>query len=227
MTIASKIEWLRETIKDISEKSEQRAEEIKLVLVTKTVSTHKILEAYNSGVRDFGENRVQELLQKKDELPKDIKWHLIGHLQTNKVKNIFDGVVLIQSLDNLKLVNTIEKEAEKKEINEVPCLLQINTSAEDTKFGLDPKNVSQFISSIKLSSPVKIHGIMTIGPFTGDESKIRNCFRDTKVLFDTLKVKHPEHKWNVLSMGMSADYKIAIEEGANLLRIGSLVFGER
>jgi pyridoxal phosphate enzyme (YggS family) len=192
--------------------------------VTKTVSTNGILEAYQAGERDFGENRVQEWQEKKDALPQDIRWHLIGHLQTNKVKYVIGRTVLIHSLDRLELADAIEKQAKARGIAEVPCLVQVNMSGEESKFGLDPARVEDFVRQMPLRPSIKIRGLMSMGPLTEDEGKIRECFRKSQELREDLKKKFSQYSWDILSMGMSADYRIAIEEGANMLRIGSLVF---
>ena len=194
------------------------------VIVTKTISPEEILEAYETGERDFGENRVQEWREKKDVLPRDIRWHLIGHLQTNKVKHVIGPIALIHSLDRLELADEIEKQARSKGIAEVPCLIQVNMSGEESKFGLDPARVADFVRQMPLRSSIRIRGLMSIGPLTEDEGKIRECFRKTRELREYLKKKFSQYDWDVLSMGMSADYRIAIEEGSNMLRIGSLVF---
>ncbi len=199
-------------------------EEIRLVIVTKTVEPAGILEVYGAGERDFGENRVQEWQEKKDLLPTDIRWHLIGHLQTNKVKFVVGNVALIQSLDRPALAAEIEKQAKAKGVKEVPCLLQVNMSREETKFGCAPEDVGTLMKAVAAASSVRLRGLMTIGPLTDDTGRIRDCFRRTRELFGSLKKEYPAHSWEVLSMGMSADYKIAIEEGANMLRIGSLIF---
>jgi len=215
---------LRFSIDEIARRVGRNPESIRLVLVTKTVEPARILEAYQMGERDFGENRVQEWNEKKDLLPQDIRWHLIGHLQTNKVKLVIGRVALLHSLDRLDLADAIEKQAKTKGITEVPCLVQVNMSREESKFGLDPSVVEDFIRQMPLRPRVKIRGLMAIGPLTEEAGKIRECFRKTRELLEDLKGKFPLHVWDILSMGMSSDYRIAIEEGANMLRIGSLIF---
>jgi pyridoxal phosphate enzyme (YggS family) len=224
MTIAASVQNLKRSIHDAAVKTGRDPEGVRLVLVTKTVEPALILEAYQAGERDFGENRVQEWLEKKDLLPSDIRWHLIGHLQTNKVKHVIGRVSLIHSLDRLELADAIEKQAKAKGIAEVPCLVQMNMSGEESKFGLDPGAVEDFMKQMSSRTSVKILGLMSIGPLTEDHARIRECFRKTRELLEDLKRKFPPYGWDVLSMGMSADYRIAIEEGANMLRIGSLVF---
>jgi pyridoxal phosphate enzyme (YggS family) len=224
MNIAEKIFSLKRSIEETAEKAGRGPESVRLVLVTKTVEPARILEAYQAGERDFGENRVQEWQEKKTALPQDVRWHLIGHLQTNKVKHVVGKVHLIHSLDRLELADAIEKHAKAKAIPSVPCLVQVNMSGEESKFGLDPAVVGDFVSQLSARPSVKILGLMCIGPLTEDDVRIRDCFRTTRELMEDLKMKFPQHAWDILSMGMSADYRIAIEEGANMLRIGSLAF---
>ena len=224
MNIPQAVKDLRASICKTALQAGRDPEDVRLILVTKTVSTERVLEAYQTGERDFGENRVQEWQEKKDALPRDIRWHLIGHLQTNKVKHVIGQIALIHSLDRLELADAIEKQAKAKGIPEVPCLVQVNMSGEESKFGLDPAKVEEFVRQVLSRSSVKVQGLMSIGPLTEDAGKIRECFRKTRELRDDLKMKFPACAWDSLSMGMSADYRIAIEEGSNMLRIGSLVF---
>ena len=224
MNISQAVKDLRDSIRKTALQAGRDPEGVRLVIVTKTVEPLRVLEAYQTGERDFGENRVQEWQEKKEALPRDICWHLIGHLQTNKVKYVIGQVALIHSLDRIELADAIEKQAKAKGIVEVPCLVQVNMSGEESKFGLDPSLVEDFARQMLLRPSIGIRGLMSIGPLTKDEGKIRECFRKTRELRDGLKIKFPQYTWDILSMGMSADYRIAIEEGANMLRIGSLVF---
>ena len=224
MTIESTIQELKRSIHETAVKANREPGSIQLVIVTKTISQERILEAYQTGARDFGENRVQEWREKKGALPEDIRWHLIGHLQTNKVKYVLGQIALLHSLDRIELADEIEKQARSKKIAEVPCLVQVNMSGEESKFGLDPARVVDFVRQMPLRFSIRIRGLMSIGPLTEDERKIRESFRKTRELQKDLKKEFPHYGWDVLSMGMSADYRIAIEEGANMLRIGSLVF---
>jgi len=224
MTIESNIQNLKQSILTTAEKANRGPELIRLVIVTKTISPEGILEVYQAGERDFGENRVQEWREKKDVLPKDVRWHLIGHLQTNKVKYVIGQVALIHSLDRLELADEIEKQARSKGIADVPCLVQVNMSGEESKSGLDPARVADFVRQMPLRPSIRILGLMSIGPLTEDEGKIRECFGKTRRLREALKKEFSRCGWDILSMGMSADYRIAIEEGSNMLRIGSLVF---
>ena len=196
------------------------------MVVTKTHPAEKILEAYNVGHKIFGENRVQELVSKHEQLPKDIEWHLIGHLQTNKVKMIASFVSLIHSVDSLKLLKEINKCAEK-ENRVIDCLFQIYIAKEETKFGLSFEEAEEILSSeeFKQMKNVRIAGLMGMATLTDNQSQIRNEFKSLKSFFDGLVIRHSS--FIILSMGMSSDYKIAIEEGSNLIRVGSLIFGER
>ncbi|MFA5168801.1 MAG: YggS family pyridoxal phosphate-dependent enzyme [Candidatus Omnitrophota bacterium] len=227
MNIPQAVKDVRDSIYKTTLHAGRDPEGVRLVLVTKTVELQLILEAYQAGERDFGENRVQEWQEKKDVLPQDIRWHLIGHLQTNKVKYVIGQVALIHSLDRLELADAIEKQAKTRGIAEVPCLVQVNMSGEESKFGLNPAAVSDFVSQMFSRSSISIRGLMSIGPLTKDAGKIRECFRKTRELREDLKKKFSQYGWDILSMGMSDDFQIAIEEGSNMLRIGSLIFGKR
>jgi PLP dependent protein len=195
-----------------------------LVAVSKTKPSADIVELYNLGHRDFGENYVQELVEKAEELPKDIRWHFIGHLQTNKVKFIIPLVQLIHGVDSLKLLKEINKQAEKAG-RVIDCLLQIHIAQEETKFGLDNNELGVVLGSLEALKYVRVVGLMGMASFTEDMDIVRKEFCSLKSIFDVVKKNHPVIQ--VLSMGMSSDYKIAIEEGSNMVRIGSLLFGER
>lgn len=199
---------------------------VKLVVVTKTHPAERIQEIYDAGHKTFGENKVQELTEKYKLLPKDIEWHLIGHLQTNKVKQIAPFASLIQSVDSLKLLKEINKCAEK-ENRIIDCLLQIHIAREETKFGLSFEETEDLLISdeFKQMKNIRITGLMGMATLTDNETQIRNEFRSLKRFFDKTKDQLPG--LNILSMGMSSDYKIAIEEGSNLIRVGSAIFGSR
>lgn len=201
-------------------------EGVTLVAVSKTKPNADILEAYEAGQRVFGENKVQEMVQKWEELPKDIEWHMIGHLQRNKVKYMAEFVSLIHGVDSLKLLKEIDKQAEKHN-RVIPCLLQMHIAEEDTKFGLDNTELEELLHSddFKSIKNVKIVGLMGMATFTSDEIQIRKEFALLKSTFDGLKQKMPEI--HILSMGMSGDYAIALEEGSTMVRIGSSIFGAR
>lgn len=201
-----------------------------LVAVSKTHSADAIMEAYDLGVRDFGENKVQELEEKQAVLPKDIRWHFIGHLQTNKVKFIAPFIYLIHGVDSLKLLTEINKQAEKagRVIN---CLLQVYIAKEESKFGLDESELEELVQSeaIKSLTNVKIVGLMGMATFTEKEDVVRQEFRNLKSIFDILKTKKLPSNFDLreISMGMSGDYIIAQEEGSTMVRIGTAIFGER
>lgn len=226
MTIGEKVEALKKEVAALSRPENP----VRIILVTKTVEVERIREALQSGLLDLGENRVQELLEKKKvldpEMPGKIRWHLIGHLQTNKVKQVVGEVELIHSLDRLELAQEIEKQAAKRNIAKVPCLIQVNTSGEETKFGVAPEKAAELAAGMT-GPAVEICGLMTIGPLTDDEAKIRESFRKLKSLQQELKKKFPKKNWDTLSMGMSGDYPAAIAEGATMIRVGTAMFGER
>jgi len=211
---------IKEAYQQIHE--ELRLLNITLVAVSKTKPIEDILELYNLGHRDFGENYVQELAEKAEKLPNDIRWHFIGHLQTNKVKSIVPFIYLIHGVDSLKLLKEIDKQAEKNK-RVIDCLLQVHIAQEETKFGFDETELLNL--ELKQFSNVRIKGLMGMASLTDDINKIRIEFKSLKIFFEKLKTQNPE--LSILSMGMSADYKIAIEEGSNMVRIGSLLFGER
>lgn len=224
--IAERIRQLEGSILEAVLEAGRKPETVRYILVSKTVPEEKILEAFQAGVNEFGENRVQELIEKKRRMPTGLKWHMIGHLQTNKVRQVAGEAELIHSLDRLELAREIDRQASLKKMGPVPCLIQVNSSGEKTKFGLPPSEAESFVEQIK-DLKIRLRGLMTIGPLTQDEKEIRRAFRQTADLFKRLAPRFPAAEWSILSMGMSGDYKIAIEEGATLLRIGSMVFGER
>jgi len=202
-----------------------------LVAVSKTKSVEEIKELYDLGQRDFGENYVRELTEKQAQLPKDIRWHFIGHLQSNKVKQIAPFIHLIQSVDSLKLLQQINKQAQKNN-RIVNCLLQVHIAQEETKFGLDEKELKTLIntnaSELHELKNICIVGLMGMGSFTDDMEKVRSEFKYLRDIFDKhAKLQTSNLKLQTLSMGMSSDYFVAIEEGSNMVRIGSLVFGAR
>ncbi|MDZ4794659.1 MAG: YggS family pyridoxal phosphate-dependent enzyme [Bacteroidota bacterium] len=202
---------------------------VTLVAVSKTKPVEDILALYKLGQRDFGENYVQELVEKARQLPPDIRWHFIGHLQTNKVKLIAPFVQLIHGVDSLKLLKEINKEAGKTN-RVVDCLLQCFIAQEETKFGLDEEELHLLVEELdKLKMPgVRVVGLMGMGSFTEDMNKVRSEFRKLKELFNKYsKDQTSNFQLQTLSMGMSSDYKTAIEEGSTMIRIGSLLFGER
>lgn len=197
-----------------------------LVAVSKTKPVEDIQTAYNAGIRDFGENKVQELMGKESELPKDIRWHLIGHLQRNKVKYIVGKVYLIHSLDSIRLLNELEKHYSAEGLI-ANTLVQINIGREESKTGIYVENLESLIEACENCTSVKVRGLMAVIP-QGDEESCRYYFKEMKSIFDKLKErKFKNISMNVLSMGMTHDYKIAVEEGATLVRIGEGIFGKR
>jgi PLP dependent protein len=204
---------------------------VKLVAVSKIKPSEDILEMYNLGQRDFGENYVQELLDKQPELPGDIRWHFIGHLQSNKVKYIAPFIHLIQGVDSFKLLKEINKQAVKHN-REINCLLQVHIAQEETKFGFDEKELEEiFINKteeLETLKNIRIKGLMGMASFTEDMGKVRNEYKYLKSLFNKYKaLSRGNCQLSTLSMGMSGDYKIAINEGSTMVRIGSLLFGKR
>ncbi|MFA6770109.1 MAG: YggS family pyridoxal phosphate-dependent enzyme [Bacteroidales bacterium] len=199
----------------------------KLVAVSKLKSNELILEAYNYGLKDFGENRPQELSQKMAELPNDIRWHFIGHLQTNKIKMIIDKVHLIHSIDSQRLLAAVNRQATRRNIV-VDCLLQVYIASEESKQGLSTEELEQIVSNIEEYANVRICGLMGMASFTSDKTIVASEFSNLKKIFDSLKggaLKNSDH-FKELSMGMSNDYLTAIEYGTTLVRIGSLLFGD-
>ncbi len=201
-------------------------EHVTLVAVSKTKSNNEILEAYHAGQRVFGENKIQEMTQKWSDLPKDIEWHMIGHVQRNKVKYMAAYVALIHGVDSLKLLKEINKQA-KKEQRVISCLLQMHIAEEETKFGFDEDELKALIESRVLQEleHVEIKGLMGMATFTENAKQIRKEFKSLRTMYHALRTELPDI--TELSMGMSGDYSIAIEEGSTMVRIGSSIFGAR
>lgn len=216
--------------KNLQEIANKIPENVRLVAVSKTKPNELIREVYNAGQRVFGENKAQELISKQPELPKDIKWHFIGHLQTNKVKYITPFVSMIESVDRLKLLKEINKQAKKNE-RTVNCLLQFHIADEETKFGFSKEESIQMLESELYQSfnNVKIAGVMGMATFTEDMNQVRKEFKVLKNIFDFFKKEYfkDNDDFKEISMGMSGDYQIAIEEGSTNVRIGTAIFGER
>ena len=202
----------------------------RLVAVSKTKSNAMIMEAYEAGQRDFGENKVQDLTKKFGELPKDICWHMIGHLQRNKVKYITPFVHLIHGVDSQKLLMEINKQGEKHD-RQINCLLQIHIATEESKFGFDEDELMNLLDSDEIANlnHVKLNGLMGMATYTSNENLIRSEFQALRELFEKINMNYtlPNLDFTEISMGMSGDYKIAIEEGSTLIRIGTSIFGER
>ncbi len=210
--------------------SEMEGYPCRLVAISKTKSDEEIMEAYQAGQRIFGENKVQELTEKHERLPKDIEWHMVGHLQTNKVKYIAPFISLIHSVDSWKLLKEIDKQAQKND-RLIPCLLQVHIAEEETKFGLSKEELFSILDQGSLSDlkSIRIAGLMGMATFTEVLDMIRKEFRYLKSIFEEVKARihHPVVEMTDLSMGMTGDYQIAMEEGSTLVRIGTAVFGER
>ncbi len=200
-------------------------ENVTLVAVSKTKPVSDLMEAYNVGQRIFGENKIQEMESKWEEMPKDIEWHMIGHVQRNKVKNMAPFVSLIHAVDSLKLLKEIDKEATKND-RTINCLLQIKIAEEDTKFGMAAEDAKKLLAleDFKKLTNCKIVGLMGMATFTDDEKQVESEFKKLQNLFNGLKA---ENNLQILSMGMTGDYEIAIKNGSNMVRIGSAIFGER
>jgi pyridoxal phosphate enzyme (YggS family) len=203
---------------------------VQLVAVTKTRPVETLMEAYSLGLRDFGENRVQELIEKQPQLPADVRWHQIGHLQTNKVKYIAPFVHLIHSVDSLKLLIEINRQAIRQN-RTIDCLLQVYIAREESKFGLDEDEVLQLLKSEEFTSMknISIRGLMGMATFTENEAVVHAEFASLNSFFEKLKSYYftDNDRFNLISMGMTSDYQIAIEEGSNMVRIGTALFGER
>jgi pyridoxal phosphate enzyme (YggS family) len=202
---------------------------VTLVAVSKTKPVADLLEAYIAGQRIFGENKIQEMTDKWEQMPKDIQWHMIGHVQTNKVKFMAEYVSLIHGVDSLRLLHEINKEA-KKHNRIIDCLLQIYIANEETKFGLDEEELLQLVSSdeFKILQNIRIIGLMGMATFTDNQNKIKKEFQHLKEIFDKTSILKTENcQLNTLSMGMSGDYKLAIECGSTMIRVGSSIFGIR
>jgi pyridoxal phosphate enzyme (YggS family) len=218
MTIASNIQKLKSELPP----------QVTLVAVSKTKPAEAVMEAYNAGHKIFGENKVQEMTDKYEQLPKDIQWHLIGHLQSNKVKYIAPFVHLIHSVDSIKLLAEINKQAAKHN-RVIGCLLQVHIAKEETKFGMDFEEVKVLLNSEEFKSlkNISVRGLMGMSTFTQDEALIRSEFRSLSQFFTSIKSDIQDPDFDILSMGMSGDYRIAIEEGSTMIRVGSSIFGSR
>ena len=208
--------------KNLSHLYRNISNDIVVVAVSKTKPNEDILEAYNSGHKSFGENKVQELIEKHNTLPKDIEWHFIGHLQRNKVKNIIKFIHLIHSVDSYKLLNEINKRAEN-ENRVVDCLIQVKIATEENKYGFNFEEIDDVISFCKNLNHINVKGFMGMSTLTNDNNIINNEFSKLQNIFNNYKSK----TLNILSMGMSNDYNLAIENGSNMIRLGSIIFGKR
>lgn len=225
--ISDNLNEVKEIIERACKKAGRAPEEVTLVAVSKTKPVEMITEAYNTGARDFGENYVQELVDKVPVMPEDIRWHMIGHLQQNKVKYIIDKVCMIHSVDSLRLAEKIEKEAAKHNI-EMDILLEVNIAAEESKFGFKPEEVLDACKVISEYKHVHVKGLMTSAPFVEDGEENRVHFQKMYQLSVDINAKNIDNIcMSVLSMGMTSDYEVAVEEGATLIRVGTAIFGAR
>ena len=210
--------------KNIIELKNSLSETVTLIAVSKTKPQSDLIEAYKAGQRDFGENKIQEMSEKWDHLPKDIHWHMIGHVQTNKVKYMAPFVHLIHAVDSLKLLKEIQKQALKNK-RTIGCLIQIRIAQEETKFGLPAEELSSLVEAAKQFPNVAIKGLMGMTSFTSNQQQVRQEFKNLAEIFSAFKLVNPES--TILSMGMSGDYQMAIEDGSTMIRVGSKIFGER
>jgi len=223
MEIRNSINLVKKRIEAAALKSGRNSSAITLVAVSKTVDNETVRQAYELGIRDFGENRAQELNRKVAALP-EARWHFIGRLQTNKVKDVVGKAVLIHSLDRWSLAEEIDKRGQSKGI-EVPCLLQVNIAGEEQKAGVEPREVESFLQSVGQLKSIRIYGLMTMAPLLDNSEYARPIFKELAEIKNRYsKTQYPNVDLRYLSMGMSQDYEVAIEEGANIVRIGSAIF---
>lgn len=225
--IKENLKYIEDEIKKVCEKENIDKNACTLIAVSKTKPIELIKEAYDYGIRDFGENKVQEILEKYEQLPKDIRWHMIGHLQTNKVKMILDKVEYIHSIDSIKLASVIDKEAKKKGIV-VKGFLELNIVGEETKFGFSVEELNSIVEELAVFGNLRIIGLMIVAPFVDIAEKNREIFKKMKKIAVDINAKKIHNvEISELSMGMSGDYLVAIEEGSTFVRVGSSIFGER
>ena len=226
--VQEQLEEVRQNIRNACERSGRKVEDVTLIAVSKTKPVPMLQEAYDAGARDFGENKVKELRDKyyniSFQYSGKMNWHFVGHLQTNKVKDIVAFIHLIHSVDSFNLAEEIERCA-KKINKKIDVLVQVNSSREPQKYGVEPENAENLCKQISLLENVNVKGLMTMAKLTDDREEIRKNFRETRQIYESLSKELPDLKY--LSMGMTQDFDIAIEEGANMLRIGTAIFGER
>ena len=218
---------IEQRITAAAQKSGRKREDILLLAVSKTIDVPRIKQAVDCGLKELGENRVQEILEKYDTMGKDVCWHLIGHLQTNKVKYIINKVKMIHSVESIKLAEEIDKRAKQSNVI-MDILVEVNIADEQSKFGVTPKETLSFIKNIAVLDNIRIKGLMTVAPFVDNPEENRDCFRRMRqLLVDINAEKIDNVNMNVLSMGMSNDFEVAIEEGATIVRVGTNIFGKR
>ena len=227
LQVKQNYDYIMARIAEAAEKSGRKPEDIKFLAATKTVSYDIINYAISLGLKYIGENKVQEIMDKYPQLPSDIRWHMIGHLQRNKVKYIVDKVALIHSVDSLRLAETIENEAAKHNVT-VPILIEVNVAQEESKFGLKTEEVLSLVESEAALPHINLKGLMTIAPYVEDPEENRGIFRQLKKLSVDIAAKNINNvNMSVLSMGMTGDYQVAVQEGATMVRVGTGIFGER
>lgn len=218
---------VQKNIEESCERAGRNAEDVRLIAVSKTKPVEALKEAYEAGCRDFGENKVQELTEKYEELPKDIRWHMIGHLQRNKVKYLVGRVYMIHSVDSVKLAEEISREAVKKNVT-VPILVEVNVAGEESKFGTSVREAEMLVREIAALPGISVRGLMTIAPYVEKAEDNRQYFVNLRQLSVDIKKKNIDNVcMDVLSMGMTGDYTVAVEEGATYVRVGTGIFGER
>lgn len=225
--IKENLEEVREKIRQACQRSGRREEDVTLISVSKTKPVEMLKEAYEAGSRDFGENWVQEIMEKYGQMPEDVRWHMIGHLQKNKVRQVIDKAVLIHSVDTVELAEQIEKDAAKRDLT-VDILLEVNVAEEESKFGFRTEEVEAAVMKIKEFPHVHIKGLMAIAPFVSNSEDNREVFKKLYQLYVDIRSKNIDNvNMSVLSMGMTGDYEVAVEEGATMIRVGTGIFGAR
>ena len=227
MSVAENLKTIRERVDAACERAGRRPEEVTLIAVSKTKPLSMLQEAYEAGARDLGENKVQEILEKYPEMPEDARFHMIGHLQTNKVKQVVGKAVLIHSVDSLHLAEKIEQEAAKRDLT-ADILLEVNVAREESKFGLMLEEVIPLLEEVKNLPHVRVRGLMTIAPNVENPEENRKHFKKLYQLYVDIKSKNIDNgTMSVLSMGMTGDFEVAVEEGATMIRVGTGIFGSR
>ena len=225
--IKENLEEVEQRIQAACRRAGRKREEVTLIAVSKTKPVEDLKEAYQLGIRTFGENKVQELTEKYEVLPKDLNWHLIGHLQRNKVKYIIDKACLIHSVDSIRLAETISQEAVKKNVT-ASILVEVNVAEEESKFGVTSEETEKLVEEISKLPNIEVKGLMTIAPFVANPEENREVFQKLKKLSVDIAAKNINNvNMSVLSMGMTNDYQVAVEEGATMVRVGTGIFGER
>ncbi|MCI7130691.1 YggS family pyridoxal phosphate-dependent enzyme [Frisingicoccus sp.] len=220
-------EAVEKRVADACKRAGRERSEVTLIAVSKTKPVEMLREVYDAGARDFGENKVQEICEKYDQLPSDIKWHMIGHLQRNKVKQVIDKAVMIHSVDSYRLAQEISVQAQKKGLT-IPILIEVNIAGEESKFGISAEDTIQLVEEIATLPNLSIRGLMTIAPYVENAEENRLYFRQIKQLSVDIKNKNIDNvTMDILSMGMTGDYEVAIEEGATMVRVGTGIFGAR